>query len=581
MKKGYILLCLVFLFGIINAQTKRTSFELKSSKEVYKLSMPSVNGPKLPDTDTLENILDSDTLTAYTLTGQWGYFPGHNGYQINKYAEKFTNSIPGEINGLLVAVAVAYAANPNRIVTFKVYADGTTPGTALGTKSVPINSLTPGQYNDITFDTPIPVTGNFYVGYEITYDNPVDTFCTYIAKFGNPNRTTNTAYCTYNNNWFSVESLFQGGPKTAHAIAVRFAANVPSNPVAVVNPTTFNFGNIPVGNNVTSPNFTLTNAGGGTLTVSAINGLLGTPFTCSLNPTNVNLNTGQSVTFTFTYSPTAAGTHTANVTLVTNGGNVNITLTGQATSCATITSYPWVESFEGSSFPPACWENIDADGDSRKWELRNTPTSWPAYDGSNVAVSASWVNNPLTPNNYLITPQFSIPNGNMILKFYAAPQDPEWPNEFLGVEVSTTGNQPSNFTSIYTTTLLAADTVWKEITLPLSSYNGQNIYLAFRHYNCTDWFYVKIDKVQVMGSSNVDVSNIQGNVFVYPNPASTTLKVANEMAVSIEIYNLKGQLVAEYNNVSEANIANLAQGTYMVRVVSNNSVVTQKINIVR
>lgn len=581
MRNVYFLLSFLLMFGLLNAQTKRTSFDVKHSIPASKLTWNHANGVKLPDTDTLDNTLPTDTLTVYTLTGQWGYFPGHNGYQMNKYAEKFNNTIPGEINGLFVAVAVAYAANANASVTFKVYAGGTTPGAALGSKTVPLGSLTAGQYNEVIFDTPIPVTGAFFVGYEITYSNPVDTFSTYIAKFGNLDRTTNTAYCMYNNSWYAVENLFQGAPKTAHAILVRFAANTSSNPTAVVAPNTYDFGTVPVGNNVTSTNITLTNAGGGTLTASAVNGLTGTPFTCSLNPSTVNLATGQSVNFTFSYNPTAAGTHTATATIVTNGGNVTVTLNGTAVTCAPITSYPWVESFEGTSFPPQCWDNLDVDGDGKKWEQRDASQGWPAYDGTKTAVSASWVNVPLTPNNYLITPQLSIPNGNMLLKFYLAPQDYEWPSEKIGVEVSTTGTQPANFSSIYTTTLTAADTIWKEVTLPLANYSGQNIYIAFRHYDCTDWFYAKLDNVQVYESSNIDLNNIHENVFVYPNPASDKLVVANEKASRIEIYNLKGQLVAEYNNTYEANVSNLAQGTYMVKVVTNNVVFTQKINIVR
>jgi len=584
MRKVYVFLSLVLMFSIINAQTKRANLEIGSPKKAEKLSILHANGLKLPDTDTLDNLLPTDTLAIYTLQGQWGYLPGHNGYQFDKYAEKFTNAIPGEINGIFIAVARAYAVNPNRVVTFKVYADGTTPGAALASKVIPISDLTVGQYNEIVFDNPVAVTGNFYVGVEITYDNPVDTFAFYMAQFNNPDRTTNTAYVTYNNNWYQITNLFQGAPKTAYAIAVRFAANVPANPVATINPTAYDFGSVATNNTYTSTNFTLTNSGGGTLTVSAINGLSGTPFTCSLNPANVNLATGQSTTFTFSYTPTADGTHTATVSIETNGGTVNVTLSGTAVSCSPITNYPWVESFEGSSFPPACWLNIDADNDGKKWELRNNPTQWPAYDGSNVAVSASWdpqTQQPLNPNNYLITPQLFIPNSNMILKFYAAPQDPNWPNEFIGVGVSTTTNQPSSFTIVYSTTLQAADSAWKEITIPLSNYNGQNIYIAFRHYNCTDWFYVKIDKVQVLQSTDIDVTNINSSVFVYPNPASTTLKVANEKAMRIEIYNLKGQLIGEYTNTSEVNISHLAQGTYMVKVVTNKEVVTQKINVVR
>ena len=39
--------------------------------------------------------------------------------------------------------------------------------------------------------------------------------------------------------------------------------------------------------------------------------------------------------------------------------------------------------------------------------------------------------------------------------------------------------------------------------------------------------------------------------------------------------------VAEYSNTNEANVSLLTQGTYMVKVVTNNNVITQKINIVR
>ncbi|MGQ9846290.1 MAG: T9SS type A sorting domain-containing protein [Bacteroidales bacterium] len=71
------------------------------------------------------------------------------------------------------------------------------------------------------------------------------------------------------------------------------------------------------------------------------------------------------------------------------------------------------------------------------------------------------------------------------------------------------------------------------------------------------------------------------NVVLYPNPVSETLYVVNEKAVDVEIYNINGQLVAKYNNQNVINVADLAQGTYMVKVVTNNNVITQKINIVR
>jgi len=252
--------------------------------------------------------------------------------------------------------------------------------------------------------------------------------------------------------------------------------------------------------------------------------------------------------------------------------------------CDAFTSYPFLESFEGSTFVPQCWLNIDADGDNNKWETRNASTDGGrVFDGDVAAVSASWTSSAgaLTPNNYLITPQFTIANANMILKLHIAPQDPDYPAEYFGVEVSTTGNTPANFTSIYTYTLTTPDSIYKEIMLPLAAYNGQNVYFAFRHYNCTDMFYMLLDKVEIYESNEIDLNEIHSNVFVYPNPASTTLKVANENAKYIEVYNLNGQKIAEFANTNEANVSFLAQGTYMVKVVTNNNVIIQKINIVR
>ncbi len=255
------------------------------------------------------------------------------------------------------------------------------------------------------------------------------------------------------------------------------------------------------------------------------------------------------------------------------------------TTCNPYTTFPFSESFEGATFQPQCWSNVDADGDGYKWITKTASgDGWRIYDGDVAAVSASWVDatvGAVTPNNYLITPNFTIPNANMVLKFHIAPQDPLYPGEYFGLEVSTTGNAPADFTSIYTYTLLEADSVYKEVILPLAAYSGQNIYIAFRHYNVTDMYYMLLDKVEIYESNNINVNDIKSNIFVYPNPATTTLTVANENALSIEIFNLNGQKVAEYNNTNTANVADLAQGTYMVKVVTNNNVITQKINIVR
>jgi hypothetical protein len=506
--------------------------------------------------------------------------------------------------------------------------EGFTPGTgtiiSTSTNTVDLSSLSPGTPYDVYIYTDCGggATSSYVYTSFLTASCDVSDQCAYVLSFSDSygDGWNGASISVYVNGYFSNSyTLADGSSGTANLMVC------PNDSISLIfnsgyydeecgfefydpfNNLIYSFtaGNSPTPNtpffqfvgNCTPPscatptNLTVTNITPTTATLSWTPGGNETQWIVQYGPTGFAFGSGTFVTVT--------SNPTCTLTNLSEGGTYDwyvraICGTGDTsywsyppnhftTLCNPISVYPYVESFESSSFPPNCWTVVDVDGDGKNWELESAP-GFPAYDGNQVAVSASWdyqTFQPLNPNNYLITPQFFIPNSNMILKFYAAPQDPDYPNEFLGVEVSTTNTQPSSFTSVYTTTLQAADSVWREIIIPLSNYNGQNIYIAFRHYNCTDMFYVKIDKVQVMQSTDINVTNIHSNIFVYPNPASTTLNIANEKAIRLEIYDLKGQLVANYSNVKVADISNLSAGTYMVRIVTNNETVSQKITIVK
>ena len=163
------------------------------------------------------------------------------------------------------------------------------------------------------------------------------------------------------------------------------------------------------------------------------------------------------------------------------------------TPCGAI-SLPYEESFEDPGFPPLCWSSVDNDGDGNDWFLGNS--GYTAYDGTNVAVSASWINsNPLTPDNWLISPQLEIAADDVSLTFYVKSQDINFPNEKYDVMVSTGTNAVGDFISIYSETLV--NDTWKEVNLTLSGYNGQNIYIAFRHWDCTDEFQLILDNISI------------------------------------------------------------------------------------
>ena len=154
------------------------------------------------------------------------------------------------------------------------------------------------------------------------------------------------------------------------------------------------------------------------------------------------------------------------------------------------------EGFEAGTLPTG-WVTYDEDGDTYNWE--NTAIEFDifeAHDGLYCMTSASYLNTvgALTPNNWLVTPAMDITAASE-LKFWVAAQDADWSDEQYYVKVSTTGNAVADFTETLHDAVSPA--AWGEVTLDLSAYAGQTIYIAFQHADVTDMYFIKIDDVTV------------------------------------------------------------------------------------
>ena len=185
-----------------------------------------------------------------------------------------------------------------------------------------------------------------------------------------------------------------------------------------------------------------------------------------------------TTTYTFT-GLSAASNYTFGVQAICSAtDSASMVTVSASTDCGVISTYPYTQDFSAA---PACWMILDADGDGYNWSL---------YQGT--IQSASYSSVALTPDNWLITPQFAIPaTGSYEVTWTATAQDQSWPAEHYGVFVSTTVN---NDTAAYT--MLQEWTLGTGIFNPvidLSAYAGQNIYIALRHFNCTDQFRLSID----------------------------------------------------------------------------------------
>jgi hypothetical protein len=182
----------------------------------------------------------------------------------------------------------------------------------------------------------------------------------------------------------------------------------------------------------------------------------------------------------------------------------------------------WTESFESGM--PAGWTVVDANNDGWTWCLTSAiPSTWTYYaslsldwyrTGTNAICSGSYINGvgALTPNEYLITAPVA-PTAGSTFSFWAAATDASYAADHFGVFVSTTGTNPSDFTMLNEWTLTAksggqnggrasrdgkGDKLgsWHNFSVDLSSYAGQNIYVAIRHFNCTDMYIMCVDDVQ-------------------------------------------------------------------------------------
>jgi hypothetical protein len=211
--------------------------------------------------------------------------------------------------------------------------------------------------------------------------------------------------------------------------------------------------------------------------------------------------------------------------------------------------------------------------------------AWVAYTDADpltedsCAASTSWFSPAGTANRWMITNSVVLTSGNM-LQWDAKVGEAAYPDGYM-IKLSTTGNAVSDFTNTLIS-VSAEQATWTNHVVDLTAYNGQTVYFAIIQ-NSVDMNYLLIDNVKVLGNATVGVKEVATaeNFNIFPNPANDKLHIAASNIQTVEIFNLTGARVASYGNQNIIGISNLAQGTYLVKVITDNKVTTQKINIVR
>ena len=128
------------------------------------------------------------------------------------------------------------------------------------------------------------------------------------------------------------------------------------------------------------------------------------------------------------------------------------------------------------------------------------------------------------------------------------------------------------------------------ISINLDEYIGKNIKIGFRGYNtfgewlAFDWF---VDDVKVVPTDTTDVNVNELTALklnVYPNPAKDVVRIeAAKTIQQVQLMAVNGVMLEDRKASSkqvELNLEGYSKGIYVVRIVTEDGVATQKINLI-
>ena len=141
----------------------------------------------------------------------------------------------------------------------------------------------------------------------------------------------------------------------------------------------------------------------------------------------------------------------------------------------------------------------DADGNNWIWTPESDYSTMAAYEGAGMILSQSYINGTgaLNPDNFAISPAINLADyDNANISFWAKGQDPSYADEVFAVYAGTSAEVgemvkiSENFT---------ATGAWTQYTASLADFAGEEeVYVAIRHYSCTDMYFLDVDYVEVL-----------------------------------------------------------------------------------
>lgn len=239
------------------------------------------------------------------------------------------------------------------------------------------------------------------------------------------------------------------------------------------------------------------------------------------------------------------------------------------------------ENFDASLSLPAGWvaySGTNGLGVNQNWEVSTTN-----YHSSGNGAHVHYENvSGGVAEDWLVSPLINLSNySGCSLTFYGAESYPavNYGNVY-SVRVSTTSQTNiSSFTTLATYSepdFGYAKPMTNQKTVDLSSYNGQQIYVAFvmTQDDGDNW---SIDDVNISGTLSNESFENKKTIKVYPNPVKDKVEVtALEEIESLQLISITGINVKQVQNTTVMDMSELASGVYFLKITTKDNAISVK-----
>jgi hypothetical protein len=508
--------------------------------------------------DVVASNIGYDATQAFTVVA---YFPA---------ATMATHS-GNEINEIAIGVDPASLTGD---VTVAVWTD-TTGGAAtpVTSETVPASSLTAG-WNGIDLSTPYSIDGTaIFVGYSCTsidYGLYMDDQAAQADGYGDliydgATWANTSGYGASFDHNFQIKGIVDDGVALADDAGLNsISAPSPMCGLTAAEDVTVEIENYGTADITGDLDIGYTINGGSEMIATYTGGL----------------TAGATADFTFTVDMSANQAYeiVAYTKLSGDGLASNDTVNTITMNVAPITTYPYETTFDQASYDFLGWTFEDVNGDDNTW--------FPA-NGAGIGVDDDYAlvyqwNSAAAADDWAYTSCMDLTAGSYVLSYqYKTAGGTTYPEEY---EVFFGDDKTA---SAMTTELIGSttltDTAYTEMSVNFDVATDGVYYIGFHCISDADMYNLFLDNVVVDVYTDVN-EHSKEIVNVFPNPANDVVYVENAENAQINVVNMVGQVVAskvaDSNRVS-INTADLAEGTYIIRIENGNEVSTQKLNVIR